>query len=130
MTIAPHPLTDRPVTVVFSSCAGRYTDGHTYQVTDMPPQSECTHSLNFFSGQLMRAVMSLQIMMDRTGDTRYEFDASDPIARARAETRFRELTGEGFVAVALNGDGKPGNVIKTFDPTAEQVLFIPRLPGG
>ena len=45
--------------------------------------------------------MSIQIVMDRSGDTRHEFDAANSRAVRVAEERFRELTGKGFRAVAL-----------------------------
>jgi hypothetical protein len=73
--------------------------------------------------------MSVLIVMDHTGDTRHYFDANDAEALAKAERRFRELTGEGFVAAVRTG---PGQVAKTgsFDPTAEETVFFPRLVGG
>ena len=74
--------------------------------------------------------MSVQIVMDRNGDTRHEFDATDPRALALAEQRFRELTGKGFRAVAPAKDGKPGTLLRDFDPQVEQTLFIPQLQGG
>jgi len=74
--------------------------------------------------------MSVQIVMDRRGDTRHEFDASDAAAVARAEQRFGELTGKGFRAVALGKDGAPGELLKAFDPNVEEMLFIPQLQGG
>ena len=42
--------------------------------------------------------MARQIVMDRTGDTRHNFDAKNADALLRAEERFRELTGAGFTA--------------------------------
>ena len=74
--------------------------------------------------------MGVQIVMDHTGDTRHEFDASDPKALTLAEERFRELTGKGFSAVALGKDGGPGKLMRQFDPHVEQTLFIPQLQGG
>jgi hypothetical protein len=74
--------------------------------------------------------MAVQIVMDRTGDTRHEFDVADSKAVTRAEERFRELTGKGFRAVALSGDGSPGTLLRKFDPEVEQTLFIPQLQGG
>jgi hypothetical protein len=74
--------------------------------------------------------MAVQIVMDRTGDTRHEFDIADSNAVALAEERFRQLTGKGFRAVALSGDGGPGKLVEKFDPTVEQTLFIPQLQGG
>ena len=75
--------------------------------------------------------MGVQIVMDRNGDTRHEFDVSDATAIALAEQRFEELTGLGFRgAVALGKDGSPGELIRTFYPKVEQALFIPQLQGG
>jgi hypothetical protein len=74
--------------------------------------------------------MGVQIVMDRSGDTRHEFDGADATAVALAERRFRELTGKGFRAVALAKDGGPGRVIGRFDPQEDQTLFIPQLQGG
>ncbi len=74
--------------------------------------------------------MGVQIVMDRSGDTRHEFDVSDLASMATAEGRFRELTGKGFRAVALRTNGGRGELIDKFDPKVEQTLFIPRLKGG
>ena len=74
--------------------------------------------------------MGVQIVMDRSGDTRHEFDAADAEAVARAERRFQELTGKGLRAVALGKEGSPGTLMLNFDPTVEQSLFIPQLQGG
>jgi hypothetical protein len=74
--------------------------------------------------------MSVQIVMDRSGDTRHEFDATDTKALRQAEERFRELTGKGFRAVALGKDGGQGKLVEKFDPNVEQTLFIPQLQGG
>ena len=74
--------------------------------------------------------MAVQIVMDRNGDTRHEYDLADPKTTARAEERFRELTGKGFRAVALGRDGNPGTLLDMFDPLVERTLFIPQLQGG
>ena len=74
--------------------------------------------------------MALQIVMDRSGDTRHEFDSADAKAVRVAEERFQELTGKGFRAVALGKDGGPGQLLEKFDPKVEQTLFIPQLQGG
>ena len=73
--------------------------------------------------------MKTQIIMDRRGDTRHEFDATCPLALAEAEARFHDLTGKGFRAVALGRDGK-NSLLRGFDPQVEQTLFIPQLVGG
>jgi hypothetical protein len=73
--------------------------------------------------------MPTQIVMDTTGDTRHHFDAADEAAVAEAEERFRKLTGAGFTAAKRTAAGT-SELIRTFDPTAEETLFIPRLIGG
>jgi hypothetical protein len=73
--------------------------------------------------------MAVQIVMDHTGDTRHHFNPADARAVAEAEARFMELTGAGFTAAKRLGEGK-SQVLKSFDPTAQETLFIPRLQGG
>lgn len=73
--------------------------------------------------------MSVQIVMDHTGDTRHEFDAADKAAVALAEERFKELTGLGFTPAERTGPGE-SKLMRQFNPTAAETLFIPRLQGG
>jgi hypothetical protein len=73
--------------------------------------------------------MPVQIVLDRNGDTRHQFDPASLNELAEAERRFKHLTGLGFTAAARVGEGN-SRVVKTFDPTAEETLFIPRLIGG
>jgi len=73
--------------------------------------------------------MATQIVMDRSGDTRHNFDARDAKALLKAERRFKALTGAGFTA-ATRTDGGESVVVRKFDPTAEETLFFPRLVGG
>jgi hypothetical protein len=72
----------------------------------------------------------VQIVMDRFGDTRHEFDVTDAQAVALAEERFRQLTGSGFRAAALSSDGSPGKLLGKFDKEVERTLFVPHLQGG
>jgi hypothetical protein len=73
--------------------------------------------------------MATQIVMDHTGDTRHCFNPDDPQALARAEERFKQLTGLGFTAAVRTAPGEVAKV-QSFDPTAEETLFFPRLVGG
>jgi hypothetical protein len=73
--------------------------------------------------------MATQIIMDHTGDTRHQFDPSDAVAVAKAEARFKALTGAGFTTAERTGPGQ-SKVVTKFDPAAEETLFIPRLKGG
>ena len=74
--------------------------------------------------------MHIQIVMDRSGDTRHSFDPTDTAAVKDAQQRFLELTGKAFSAVALGRNGKPGNLLREFDAAVEETLFVPRLQGG
>jgi hypothetical protein len=73
--------------------------------------------------------MATLIVMDHNGDTRHNFDAEDAKALLEAEKRFKELTGAGFTAATRTASREPV-VTRTFDPTAEETLFFPRLVGG
>jgi hypothetical protein len=73
--------------------------------------------------------MATQIVMDHTGDSRHQFDPADAVSVAEAEERFKMLTGAGFIAAKRLHGGK-SEVLRRFDPTAEETLFIPRLKGG
>jgi hypothetical protein len=73
--------------------------------------------------------MPVQIVMDYTGDTRHFFDADDALALAKAEERFKKLTGRGFTAAARTGPDEVSRIM-SFDPAAEETVFFPRLVGG
>ncbi len=73
--------------------------------------------------------MATQIVMDPTGDTRHNFDAADIKALSRAEERFKALTSVGFTAAVRTAAGEVA-VTRSYDPTAEETLFFPRLVGG
>ena len=74
--------------------------------------------------------MHIQIVMDCSGDTRHSFDPADTAAVEDARLRFRTMTAGGFRAVALAKDGQPGTLLREFDATVEETLFIPQLRGG
>jgi hypothetical protein len=73
--------------------------------------------------------MATQIVMDHTGDTRHRFDPDDLESVADAEERFKKLMGAGFTAAVRTASGDAA-VTRSFDPTAEETLFFPRLVGG
>jgi hypothetical protein len=73
--------------------------------------------------------MAKQIVMDTTGDTRHEFDSSDATAVAEASNRFKELTGAGYTAAVRRGVDA-SELVRNFDPTADETVFFPRLRGG
>jgi hypothetical protein len=73
--------------------------------------------------------MHAQIVMDHTGDTRHHFDRKDELAVAESRQRFRELTDAGYTAARRTGNGT-SELIRDFDPTVCETLFMPRLVGG
>jgi hypothetical protein len=73
--------------------------------------------------------MATQIVMDETGDTRHVFDPVDTAALAEAERRFKQSTGAGFTAAVRKDQGR-SELIRSFDPAAEETIFFPRLKGG
>ncbi|MGH6678188.1 MAG: hypothetical protein ACREDL_04435 [Bradyrhizobium sp.] len=73
--------------------------------------------------------MAIQIVMDHSGDTRHCFDETNAEARAEAQARFEELTGRGFTA-AVRKDSHEVTRVRSFDPTAQETVFFPRLVGG
>jgi hypothetical protein len=73
--------------------------------------------------------VAAQIVMDHTGDTRHIFDATDQDAVSKAEGRFKALTLVGYTAAVRTAPGK-AELVRTFDPTAQETLFFPRLVGG
>jgi hypothetical protein len=73
--------------------------------------------------------MPFQIVMDHSGDTRHHFDSSDAKALLEAERRYSALTGAGFTAAVREASGKV-SLVRSFDPTATEAVFFPRLVGG
>ncbi|WGD55054.1 hypothetical protein QA641_14800 [Bradyrhizobium sp. CB1650] len=73
--------------------------------------------------------MAIQIVMDRSGDSRHHFYADDAQELARAEHRFYELINAGFTAAVRMGPGQVSHIL-SFDPTARETVFFPRLVGG
>ncbi|ANW00927.1 hypothetical protein [Bradyrhizobium icense] len=73
--------------------------------------------------------MAIQIVMNRTGDSRHLFDSHDAQELMKAEQRFYELTKAAFTAAIRTGPDQISR-IRSFDPTAEETVFFPRLVGG
>jgi hypothetical protein len=71
------------------------------------------------------AQMATHIVMDDTGDTRHDFDASDMAAIAKAEERFNQLISGGFTAAVRDAAGDVW-VTRSFDPTASETLYSTR----
>jgi hypothetical protein len=68
-------------------------------------------------------------ILDQSGHSTEVFDKADKVSMEAAEKRFTELTGKGFRAAEKKGDGKH-DVGKTFNPDANDMVFVPPLAGG
>jgi hypothetical protein len=81
--------------------------------------------------------MGMLRIMSKRGDDRLAWDeqklqAGDPEATAavrEAERIFAQERARGATAFRV-GTGKPTERIDKFDPTAEQIVMIPRVVGG
>ena len=67
--------------------------------------------------------------MDHSGDTRHWYDAKDERSLSEAKERFRQLSEQGYIAAVREKEGS-SKIIRSFEPTAEETLFFPRLVGG
>ena len=68
-------------------------------------------------------------IMDRTGHTEELHVTDTKMDLDQAMARFDEIMGQGHIA-ARKDEGGSHTVIKKFDPTAAEILFVPKLQGG
>lgn len=68
--------------------------------------------------------------MNRTGDSRIEWDPNNPDEVEIAKRAFDALKKKGYLTYRTRRDGSAGEVIRTFDPTAEKILATPQIVGG
>lgn len=70
-------------------------------------------------------------IMDRTGDTKYEWSPDNPTEVAAARDNFNSMRGKGFVAYAVDpATDKKGRVITEFDPHAGRIIMSAPMAGG
>lgn len=70
--------------------------------------------------------MKFQIL-DHTGHTQLDFDKSQT---TEAMEKFNEIVATGATAATRKANQKDYTVTRSFDPTADETLFIPRMQGG
>lgn len=68
--------------------------------------------------------------MDDTGDSRIQWERSDPLQVEKARLRFDELKKKGYMAYSVNSKGDQGVVLGDFDPTAERIIMHSQMIGG
>lgn len=69
-------------------------------------------------------------VLDRTGDTKVEWNPDNKDEVSAAEKQFKDLTKKGYIAFRLYDDGKKGEVLSSFDKFAEKMVLIPPVVGG
>jgi hypothetical protein len=77
--------------------------------------------------------MARHIIMDPSGHSTFEFDPHNTVALADAERRFKRLVAKGYIPAEHRGDGQhhvSGKDQRSFNPVAEETIFIPALKGG
>lgn len=70
------------------------------------------------------------IVLDRTGDTKVEWDNEKAPEVENARRTFNELRGKGYAAYRMKKDGSKGEVIRDFDTHAERLILAPPMVGG
>jgi hypothetical protein len=71
--------------------------------------------------------MGIRIVIDNSGDSRFEFDPADEDAVAKATERFKELTSLGYTAAEMTASCRSRKVTE-FDPTGQALTVGPPKP--
>ena len=66
-------------------------------------------------------------VMDYSGHSTVEFKPSET---TEAMAKFNEIVATGSTAATRKAGDKDYTVTKSFDPTADETLFVPRMQGG
>ena len=69
-------------------------------------------------------------VLDRTGHSTHTWDADNPAEVEAARALFTTLTGKNYSAFARGETDKPSSRMRTFDPSVEEITFVPQLAGG
>ena len=70
------------------------------------------------------------LIMDHTGHSTIEFDPADTVQLTEAMARFKALTGAGGVAATRRAGETDYQVVKKFEDTWDETLFVPQMRGG
>jgi hypothetical protein len=70
-------------------------------------------------------------ILDHAGDTRISWRRSNTTEVATARAAFDTARGKGYLAYRVDADDQTkGEVMRTFDPTAEEIILAPPTAGG
>ena len=74
--------------------------------------------------------MSVMNVLDRTGDTRIEWNPAVPAEVSMAKKAFDEAKKKQYLTYKLDANGNQGELIREFDPRAERIVATPQTVGG
>lgn len=69
-------------------------------------------------------------VLSEKGDTKTIWDSDNADEVAAAKKQFDDLRAKGFLAFKVKKDGDKGDLVTTFDPTAEKYILTPPVRGG
>jgi hypothetical protein len=69
-------------------------------------------------------------IMNVLGHTKISWNPDVAVEVDAARSTFEDLTAEGYNAFRVDGEGRQGTRLSSFDPSATEILLIPQLRGG
>lgn len=69
-------------------------------------------------------------IMDASGHKELKWDMEKLDEILKAQETFDRLTGQGYTAFGSEKKAEAKHALKTFDPTLEEVVMVPRTVGG
>jgi len=72
----------------------------------------------------------MAVMTVSDGDFKIIWDSDRPSEVSHARETFDKFKAQGYLAYKVDKGGERGEVMKSFEPTAEKVILAPRMVGG
>ena len=69
-------------------------------------------------------------VLDKSGDTRHEWNPAVPFEVEQARKAFDAARAKKYLIYKIGADGTQGELMRTFDPTAERIICTPQTVGG
>ena len=69
-------------------------------------------------------------ILDRTGDTRIEWNPANDAEVKMAKAAFKTAKDKKMLIYKVGADGSKGELLREFDPNAERIIAAPQTVGG
>lgn len=69
-------------------------------------------------------------IMGEDGDTKIVWDQDKQDEVDEAKGTFTRLKKKGYIAYSVNRKGDKGELLESFDPSAERIILAPAMQGG